>query len=49
MLSGCGAACCIDPHGLQVCKDGPIFNGEQLVGSELGEYKRGVSGVRSEV
>ncbi|MGP8320729.1 MAG: dihydroorotate dehydrogenase electron transfer subunit, partial [Methanosarcinaceae archaeon] len=31
----CGA-CCIDPHGLRVCKDGPVFNGELLVGSEFG-------------
>jgi len=41
----CGA-CCMDPHGLRVCKDGPVFNGELLVDSEFGEYKRGGSGVR---
>ena len=41
----CGA-CCIDPHGLRVCKDGPVFNGELLVDSELGEYKRRASGMR---
>jgi dihydroorotate dehydrogenase electron transfer subunit len=41
----CGA-CCMDPHGLRVCKDGPVFNGELLVDSEFGEYKRGASGMR---
>ncbi len=41
----CGA-CCMDPHGLRVCKDGPVFNGELLVDTEFGEYKRGASGIR---
>ncbi|HJH28565.1 MAG TPA: dihydroorotate dehydrogenase electron transfer subunit [Methanosarcinaceae archaeon] len=41
----CGA-CCMDPHGLRVCKDGPVFNGELLVDTEFGEYKRGASGSR---
>lgn len=41
----CGA-CCMDPLGLRVCKDGPVFNGELLVDSEFGEYKRGASGIR---
>jgi dihydroorotate dehydrogenase electron transfer subunit len=36
----------MDPHGLRVCKDGPVFNGELLVDSEFGEYKRGASGIR---
>lgn len=41
----CGA-CCMDPHGLRVCKDGPVFNGSQLIDSELGKYKRSASGQR---
>ncbi|MDP2216370.1 MAG: dihydroorotate dehydrogenase electron transfer subunit [Methanolobus sp.] len=39
----CGA-CCMDTEGLRVCKDGPVFNGMQLVGSEFGKYMRGASG-----
>jgi dihydroorotate dehydrogenase electron transfer subunit len=39
----CGA-CCMDDAGLRVCKDGPVFNGEELVGSEFGKYARGPSG-----
>jgi dihydroorotate dehydrogenase electron transfer subunit len=39
----CGA-CCMDNEGLRVCKDGPVFNGMQLVGSEFGLHMRGPSG-----
>ena len=39
----CGA-CCMDDAGLRVCKDGPVFNGKELVGSEFGKYTRGPSG-----
>ena len=39
----CGS-CCFDPHGLRVCRDGPIFSGDILVGSELGKYARDASG-----
>jgi len=39
----CGA-CCMDGDGLRVCKDGPVFNGSQLVDSEFGKYMRGPSG-----
>ncbi|MDY0386344.1 MAG: dihydroorotate dehydrogenase electron transfer subunit [Methanolobus sp.] len=39
----CGA-CCMDKAGLRVCKDGPVFNGIQLVDSEFGNYMRGPSG-----
>jgi len=42
----CGA-CCMDPSGLRVCKDGPVFNGVQLVDSEFGKYKRSASGQRT--
>jgi dihydroorotate dehydrogenase electron transfer subunit len=44
----CGA-CCMDTDGLRVCKDGPVFNGMQLVGSEFGKYMRGPSGNRKKV
>ncbi|MBN1134420.1 MAG: dihydroorotate dehydrogenase electron transfer subunit [Methanosarcinaceae archaeon] len=44
----CGA-CCMDTSGIRVCKDGPVFNGMQLVGSEFGKYKRSASGQRVEV
>ncbi len=39
----CGA-CCIDPDGLRVCCEGPVFTGDKLVGSELGKYRRDASG-----
>lgn len=39
----CGS-CAIDPSGLLVCKDGPIFTAKQLAGSEFGAYNRMKSG-----
>jgi len=39
----CGS-CCIDPDGLRVCSDGPVFTGEQLEHSEFGYYSRDASG-----
>ena len=47
MRCGCGLCglCAIDPLGLLVCKDGPIFNSEQLNQIEdFGHYKRDFSG-----
>jgi dihydroorotate dehydrogenase electron transfer subunit len=44
----CGA-CCIDQSGLRVCKDGPVFSGVQLIGSELGKYSRDASGRRVKI
>lgn len=44
----CGA-CCIDSSGLRVCKDGPVFSGTQLIGSELGKYSRDASGRRVKI
>jgi dihydroorotate dehydrogenase electron transfer subunit len=44
----CGA-CCIDQSGLRVCKDGPVFSGIQLIGSELGKYSRDASGRRVKI
>ncbi len=41
----CGS-CCIDPTGLRTCRDGPVFNGEQLMDSEFGKYMRDGSGRR---
>jgi dihydroorotate dehydrogenase electron transfer subunit len=35
----CGS-CCIDPMGLRVCRDGPVFTGDILLGSEFGIYTR---------
>lgn len=39
----CGS-CCIDPDGLCVCRDGPVFQGDTLHRSELGKYHRDASG-----
>lgn len=39
----CGA-CVIDPEGLRVCKDGPVFPGDLLIESELGKYHRDATG-----
>ena len=41
----CGA-CCMDPKGLRVCKDGPVLKGSELIDSEFGVYKRDASGKR---
>jgi len=44
-LGICGQ-CCIDPLGLRVCKDGPVFTAKELRGTEFGKYKRNASGSR---
>jgi dihydroorotate dehydrogenase electron transfer subunit len=44
----CGS-CCIDPDGLRVCRDGPVFNGEQLKKSEFGHYSRDASGRKKNI
>ena len=41
----CGS-CAIDPGGLRVCREGPVFRGDQLGGTEFGEYTRDASGRR---
>jgi len=41
----CGA-CCIDPWGLRVCKEGPVLSGDVLDGSEFGHYKRDGAGCK---
>jgi dihydroorotate dehydrogenase electron transfer subunit len=47
MRCGCGLCglCTIDPLGLLVCKDGPVFNSEILRKIEdFGKYKREITG-----
>jgi len=39
----CGS-CALDPEGLLVCRDGPVFTGEELEKSEFGRYRRDASG-----
>jgi len=41
----CGS-CVIDPSGLRVCKDGPVFTAKQLENSEFGGYIRDKAGVK---
>ena len=47
MRCGCGLCglCAVDPIGLLVCKDGPVFNSKTLREMEdFGKYKRDLSG-----
>jgi len=46
MKCGCGVcgSCCIDPTGARVCREGPVFSGTELTGSEFGRYSRDGSG-----
>jgi len=39
----CGS-CCIDPSGLRVCSDGPVFAGAQLQESDFGVYIHDATG-----
>jgi dihydroorotate dehydrogenase electron transfer subunit len=41
----CGS-CAIDPDGLRVCREGPVFSGDQLAGTEFGKYTRDAGGRR---
>jgi dihydroorotate dehydrogenase electron transfer subunit len=41
----CGS-CVLDPSGVRVCKEGPIFRGEEVFDSEIGRYRRDASGRR---
>lgn len=47
-LGICGS-CVLDPVGLRVCVDGPVFHGEMLLGSDFGRYMRDEAGRRTEV
>jgi len=42
-LGICGS-CCIDPSGVRICKEGPVFRGDFLTGSEIGHHYRDASG-----
>ena len=47
MRCGCGLCglCVLDPLGLLVCKDGPVFNSHMLAEMEdFGKFKRDFSG-----
>lgn len=44
----CGS-CCMDPDGLRVCRDGPVFRGDALLASEFGRYCRDASGRKQPV
>jgi dihydroorotate dehydrogenase electron transfer subunit len=46
MKCGCGVcgSCCIDPTGARVCREGPVFPGSELGGTEFGRYHRDGSG-----
>ncbi|MFA6332092.1 MAG: dihydroorotate dehydrogenase electron transfer subunit [Methanoregula sp.] len=44
----CGS-CCIDPSGLRVCHDGPVFAGDILLKSEFGHYMRDASGRKKNI
>jgi len=46
-LGICGS-CVLDPSGLRVCKDGPIFTAKQLKESEFGKYYRTNDGSKHE-
>ena len=44
----CGS-CCIDPSGMRVCRDGPVFTGDMLKKSEFGYYMRDASGRKKKI
>jgi dihydroorotate dehydrogenase electron transfer subunit len=47
MRCGCGLCglCALDPLGLLVCMDGPVFNSEELLKlNDFGKYKRDFTG-----
>ena len=44
----CGS-CCMDPDGVRVCREGPVFRGDALLTSELGNYTRDAAGRRMPV
>ena len=43
---GCGVCGSCDLGGYRICKDGPIFDAETLLGTEFGRWKRANSGKR---
>lgn len=47
-LGVCGS-CVLDPAGLRVCVDGPVFYGDRILGTDFGKYMRDEAGRRTEV
>ncbi len=47
-LGICGS-CVLDPLGLRVCVDGPVFHGEKILESDFGRYMRDEAGRRIEI
>lgn len=44
----CGQ-CALDPSGLRVCQEGPVFRYEEIKDSEFGEHKRDSEGKKVEI
>lgn len=44
----CGS-CGLDPEGLRVCEEGPVFDYEEIKDSEFGEYKRDGCGCKENI
>jgi len=51
MKCGCGVcgSCAIDPKGLCVCSDGPVFYAREIGHGEFGAYKRDTAGCRHDL
>ncbi len=44
----CGS-CALDPSGLLVCRDGPVFDADKIKDSEFGKYRRDAAGGKIKV
>jgi dihydroorotate dehydrogenase electron transfer subunit len=44
----CGS-CALDPSGLLVCKDGPVFDAEKIKDTEFGKYRRDAAGTKIKI
>jgi|WetSurMetagenome_2_1015567.scaffolds.fasta_scaffold39840_3 dihydroorotate dehydrogenase electron transfer subunit len=44
----CGS-CALDPSGLLVCKDGPVFDAEKIKDTEFGKYRRDAAGSKIKI
>ena len=44
----CGS-CALDPSGLLVCRDGPVFDAEKLKDTEFGKYRRDAAGSKQKI
>lgn len=47
--SGVCGSCVLEPHGLLVCKEGPVFSGEVLINTNFGKTMRLESGKEVEI